>query len=147
MSKAQPLKDIGRFVERFVREVPGKMTGVTQHLQRRKEQAEEARKYEYQTFREKDLLEFSKTAGRMTEMGESDLEKAKPVAETVKVRERDPLDKSEKEMILGQQGRLKKEQEDRIRGLYKRSMGRLGEVKRARLRPGARKQSLITRKY
>jgi hypothetical protein len=83
----------------------------------------------------------------MTEMGESDLEKAKPVAETVKVRERDPLDKSQKEMILGQQGRLKKEQEDRIRGLYKRSMSRLGEVRRARLRPGSRKQSLITRKY
>jgi hypothetical protein len=131
----------------MVRNTIGKATGMTQHLKARRESAEEARKYEYQAFREDDLIEFSKTAGRMTEMGESDLEKAKPVAETVKIRERDPLSKTNKEFILDQHGRIKKEQEDRIRGLYKRSMGRLGEVRRSRLRPGARKQSLITRKY
>ena len=147
MSKAQPLKDMGQFFEGMVRNTVGKMTGVTQHLQRRKEQAEEARKYQYETFREKDIREFAKTAGRMTEMGEGDLEKAKPMAETVKVREQDPLSTQERTSILSSQGNLKKEQEDRIRGLYKKSMGRLGEVKRARMRPGARKQSLITRKY
>jgi len=35
----------------------------------------------------------------------------------------------------------------KIEGLYQKSTARMGEVTRGRLRPGARKQSMLTRKY
>ena len=158
MAKAQPLKDLGKFVESMVRDV-AHLTGIPQAEQASRERAaaydKKQRTAVYQKYKASDIEAFSKMAGQMTEKTESDLTAAKPVSYTEtkdvshagwkqrggQYREKRRLD------VEREYGEMAEQERGRIQGLYNKSMTRLGAVRRARQRPGARKQSLITRKY
>jgi len=167
MGKAQPLKDIGKFAESLVRDTVGSLTGIAQEDRRRREtyhsKQVQSRTAEYQIFDPAAIAAFSKMAGQLTEKTESELTAAKP--KVLKTSEymgtklqpwnnyggldggtADAAARSTRRYEL-QWGDKTEEERRKIQGLYNKSMTRLGAVKRARQRPGARKQSLITRKY
>jgi hypothetical protein len=142
---SQPVKDIGKFVESFVRDVPGKMVGFTQHDKGRREAKEESsRQVSWQQYKPKDIEAFAKTASQMTSMSESELGSARPDLISRHKRAEVPW---KKKSIQADYASMAASQKERIEGLYAKSMGRLGEVRRGKQRPGGRKQSLITRKY
>ena len=155
----KPLKDIGQFAESMVKDTVGNLTGMTQYYRRSKEEGEAYRKKQrtavYQKYDPSDIEAFAKMTGQLTEKTESELTAAKPVSYTEtkdvshagyslrggQYREKRRLD------VEREYGEMAEQERGRIQGLYNKSMTRLGAVKRARQRPGARKQSLITRKY
>ena len=155
----KPLKDIGQFAESMVKDTVGNLTGMTQYYRRSKEEGEAYRKKQrtavYQKYDPSDIEAFAKMTGQLTETTESELTAAKPVSYTEtkdvshagysqrggQYREKRRLD------VEREYGEMAEQERGRIQGLYNKSMTRLGAVKRARQRPGARKQSLITRKY
>jgi len=146
MSKSQPLKDIGKFVEGFVRDVPGKLVGYTQHMQARREAKEESsRAIGWEQYRPSDIEDFSKMAGKMTEKTGSELTAAQPKLVEKFERADVPWQRAEK---IQEKEDMTAGQRDRIQGLYKTSHARLGAIKQGRLRPGAKKQTVLTkRKY
>ena len=155
----KPLKDIGQFAESMVKDTVGNLTGMTQYYRRSKEEGEAYRKKQrtavYQKYDPSDIEAFAKMTGQLTEKTESELTAAKPVSYTEtkdvshagysqrggQYREKRRLD------VEREYGEMAEQERGRIQGLYNKSMTRLGAVRRARQRPGARKQSLITRKY
>ena len=155
----KPLKDIGQFAESMVKDTVGNLTGMTQYYRRSKEEGEAYRKKQrtavYQKYDPSDIEAFAKMTGQLTEKTESELTAAKPVSYTEtkdvshagysqrggQYREKRRLD------VEREFGEMAEQERGRIQGLYNKSMTRLGAVRRARQRPGARKQSLITRKY
>ena len=159
MSKAQPLKDLGKFAESLVRDTVGSLTGIAQYDKKTTEEGRAYRKKistaQYQKYKASDIEAFAKMAGQMTEKTESELTAAKPVSYTEtkdvshagysqrggQYREKRRLD------VEREYGEMAEQERGRIQGLYNKSMTRLGAVRRARQRPGASKQSLITRKY
>jgi len=144
-SPAKIIKDLGQFVEGFVRDVPGKMVGYTQHAKGRRESKEESsRQVSWQQYKPKDIEAFAKTANQMTSMSESELGSSRP--DLVSKRERAEVP-WKKKSIQADYASMAASQKERIEGLYAKSMGRLGEVRRGKQRPGGRKQSLITREY
>jgi len=155
----KPLKDIGQFAESMVKDTVGNLTGMTQYYRRSKEEAEAFRKKQrtavYQKYDPSAIEAFSKMAGQMTEKTESELTAAKPVSytETKDVSHpgysrRSGQYRTKRRLAVEREyAEMAEEEKGRIQGLYNKSMTRLGAVKRGRQRPGARKQSLITRKY
>ena len=152
MGKAQPLKDLGKFVESMVRDV-AHLTGIPQAEKASRERAaaydKKQRTAVYQIYKASDIEAFSKMAGQMTEKTESELTAAKPVShtETQRVQTTGQGTLHRKLEVEREYGEMAEQERGRIQGLYNKSMTRLGAVRRARQRPGARKQSLITRKY
>tara|TARA_Y100001938_G_C7759089_1_gene267684 strand:- start:1 stop:498 length:498 start_codon:yes stop_codon:yes gene_type:complete len=165
MGKAKPLKDIGQFFEGMVRDTVGNLIGHTQHERRIREQMKAKDKRErtatFQKYRASDIEAFAKIGGQMTEKTEAELKAAKPVTytETKDInaeyqRDWDASGGKLKETRMGRRLAVEREyaemadqEKSRIQGLYNKSMTRLGAIRQSRLRPGARKQSLITRKY
>ena len=152
MGKAQPLKDLGKFAESLVRDV-AHLTGIPQAAKASRERAaaydKKQRTAVYQKYKASDIEAFSKMAGQMTEKTESELTAAKPVShtETQRVQTTGQGTLHRKLEVEREYGEMAEQERGRIQGLYNKSMTRLGAVRRARQRPGARKQSLITRKY
>ena len=152
MGKAQPLKDLGKFAESLVRDTVGNMTGLNQHDRQGREMLasknKERRTASYQRYAPSAIESFARMGSALTSKTESDLEAAKPksyaVSEYLGKGNRTSLTK---EGVEASWATKTEEEHSKIQGLYNKSMTRLGEVKRARQRPGARKQSLITRKY
>ncbi len=153
MGKAQPLKDLGKFAESLVRDTVGSITGIAQYDKKTREEGRAYRKKistaQYQKYKASDIEAFAKMAGQMTEKTESELTAAKPVShtETQRVQTTGQGTLHRKLEVEREYGEMAEQERGRIQGLYNKSMTRLGAVRRARQRPGARKQSLITRKY
>tara|TARA_R100000655_G_scaffold105684_1_gene154144 strand:- start:4035 stop:4514 length:480 start_codon:yes stop_codon:yes gene_type:complete len=159
MSKAQPLKDMGQFFEGMVRNTVGKMTGIAQSEQASRERQAASQKKQgtavYQKYKAADIEAFSKMGGQLTEKTEAELSEAKPVSytETKDVRHKGWMQRGGqyreklRKDVEQEYNEMAQGQRDRIQGLYNKSMTRLGAIRQSRLRPGARKQSLITRKY
>ena len=155
----KPLKDIGQFAESLVKDTVGNLTGMTQAWRASDERGEAFRKKQrtavYQKYDPSDIEAFAKMTGQLTEKTESELTAAKPVSytETKDVshagwKQRGGQYKEKRRLDVEREyGEMAEQERGRIQGLYNKSMTRLGAVKRARQRPGARKQSLITRKY
>jgi len=140
MGKGDPIKAITNFVGSMIHDVgheAGKLIGVTQAQQRGNDEAREATASWAHKYKASDIEAFSKLGSQLTTMTQAELEEAKPKADTSKG--------------YGAAGTtaasLGKAQMKRIEGLYQKSTARMGEVTRGRLRPGVRKQSMLTRKY
>ena len=168
MGKAQPLKDIGQFFEGMVRDTVGNLTGATQRMRQSKElyhhRQVQSRTAEYQKFDPASIEAFAQMGSELTGKTKAELEAAKPKA--FKTKEYMGTKLQPWNNYGGLQGGTadaaaistkryeqewaqKTEQEKRkIEGLYKTSHARLGAIEQGRLRPGARKQTVLTkRKY
>ena len=122
----------------------GKLLGITQSQQRANEERAEAKKADYMKYDPDAIEKFAKMGSVLTGVSSEELEAAKPVAMSMSEKLQNPGAAASREAKYAS---LTKEQSKRIEGLYKGSMGRVEEIKRGRQKPGARKQSLITRKY
>jgi uncharacterized protein YjbJ (UPF0337 family) len=160
MGKSQPLKDIGQFLEGSVRNTVGKLTGIAQYEQAGRERQAEWNKSQktavYQKYKASDIEAFAQMGSELTGKTKAELEAAKPVSHTetkdvshkgwqgrggqYKKKLREGVEQEYADMAAGQR--------DRIQGLYKTSHARLGAIEQGRLRPGAKKQTVLTkRKY
>lgn len=157
MGKAQPLKDIAQFGESLVRNTVGKLTGVAQAEKGFRERTAEKRKKSrtaiYERFDPADIEAFAQMGSELTGKTKAELEAAKPKAFVEKqyVSEGAPgsdrTQRRRKELEASWAERTGEER-SRIQGLYKGSQARLGAIEQGRLRPGARKQTVLTkRKY
>tara|TARA_R110002073_G_scaffold26443_1_gene86668 strand:+ start:2016 stop:2474 length:459 start_codon:yes stop_codon:yes gene_type:complete len=115
----------------------GKLLGITQAQQRSKDEAKEATASMAHRYKASDIEAFSKLGSQLTTMTQAELDEAKPKATTSK----GYGDAGASAASMGVAEKKK------IEGLYQKSTARMGEVTRGRLRPGARKQSMLTRKY
>ena len=122
----------------------GKLIGETQRQQRKHDDYATASRAQYKKYDPDAIEKFAKMGSILTGVSSEELEAAKPVAYSRDDKVANPQDAASLE---ARYANLTKEQSKRIEGLYKGSMGRVEEIRRGRQRPGARKQSLITRKY
>lgn len=135
--KTQNLFDaIGGWISGMAHE-GGELIGVTQMQQRAKDEAKEATASWAHRYKASDIEAFSKLGSQLTTMTQAELDRAKPKAITSK----GYGDAGASAASLGVAEKKK------IEGLYQKSTARMSEVMRGRSRPGARKQSLMTRKY
>ena len=122
----------------------GKLLGITQAQQRKKDDYATASRAQYMKYDPDAIEKFAKMGSILTGVSAEELEAAKPVAMSMDEQLANPQSAAS---LRAKYANLTKEQSKRIEGLYKGSMGRLEEIRRGQQRPGARKQSLITRKY
>ena len=120
----------------------GKLIGVTQAQQRKKDLFQTGRVADYQKFDPKDIEAFAKMETELTGKTRAELEAAKPVAMSEKATLADPGAARSRE---AQYASMTASQRERIQGLYKGSQARLGAIERGRLRPG-RKQTVLTKR-
>lgn len=120
----------------------GKLIGVTQAQQRKKDLFQTGRVADYQKFDPKDIEAFAKMETELTGKTRAELEAAKPVAMSEKATLADPGAARSRE---AQYASMTASQRERIEGLYKGSQARLGAIERGRLRPG-RKQTVLTKR-
>jgi len=120
----------------------GKLIGVTQAQQRKKDLFQTGRVADYQKFDPKDIEAFAKMETELTGKTRAELEAAKPVAMSEKAKLSDPGAARSRE---AQYASMTASQRERIQGLYKGSQARLGAIERGRLRPG-RKQTVLTKR-
>ena len=135
-----PVKLVTDFVGSMIHDVGdegGKLLGITQAQQRAKDEAREATASMAHRYKASDIEAFAKLGSQLTTMTQAELEEAKPKAATSK----GYGDAGKASASLGVA------EWKRIEGLYRKSTTRMGEVTRGRLRPGVRKQSMLTRKY
>ena len=148
MTKAQPLKDMGKFFEGMVRETVGNLTGLNQHMRGARENLaakdRERRTARYETFDPADIERFAAIGGELTGKTRAELEAARPKSFAAseylgmnKLRKREDVEAS----YAGKT----EEERSRIQGLYKAGQARLGAIERGRLRPG-RKQTVLTKR-
>ena len=120
----------------------GKLIGVTQAQQRKRDLFQTGRVADYQKFDPKDIEAFAKMETELTGKTRAELEAAKPVAMSEKAKLSDPGAARSRE---AQYASMTASQRERIQGLYKGSQARLGAIERGRLRPG-RKQTVLTKR-
>ena len=120
----------------------GKLIGVTQAQQRKKDLFQTGRVADYQKFDPKDIEAFAKMETELTGKTRAELEAAKPVAMSEKATLADPGAARSRE---AEYASMTASQRKRIEGLYKGSQARLGAIERGRLRPG-RKQTVLTKR-
>ena len=120
----------------------GKIIGVTQAQQRKRDLFQTGRVADYQKFDPKDIEAFAKMETELTGKTRAELEAAKPVAMSEKATLADPGAARSRE---AQYASMTASQRERIEGLYKGSQARLGAIERGRLRPG-RKQTVLTKR-
>ena len=133
---AKMIKDVGH--------EGGKLLGITQAQQRKRDDYATASRAQYMKYDPDAIEKFAKMGSILTGVSSDELESAKPVAYSRDDKLANPQDAAS---VEAKYASMTKEQSKRIEGLYKGSMGRVEEIRRGRQRPGARKQSLITRKY
>ena len=151
MSKAQPLKDMGKFFEGMVRDTVGNLTGFTQFDRAGRENLaakdRERRTARYETFDPTDIERFAAIGGELTGKTRAELEAARPksfmASEYLGMSKSDRLRKRE-DVEASYAGKTEEER-SRIQGLYKAGQARLGAIERGRLRPG-RKQTVLTKR-
>lgn len=131
---ASMIKDVG--------EEGGKLFGITQAQQRKKDLFQTGRVADYQKFDPKDIEAFAKMGTELTGKTRAELEAAKPVAMSEKATLADPGAARSRE---AQYASMTASQRERIEGLYKAGQARLGAIERGRLRPG-RKQTVLTKR-
>ena len=157
MGSAKPLKQVGQFFEGMVRDTVGSLTGIAQAERGFRERAAASRKKTrtaiYERFDPADIEAFAQMGSELTGKTKAELEAAKPKAFTEKTRVApDSVDATQamqrrKELEASWAERTGEER-SRIQGLYKTGQARLGAIEQGRLRPGARKQTVLTkRKY
>jgi hypothetical protein len=122
----------------------GKLLGITQAQQRKHDDYKTASHASYKKYDPDAIEKFARMGSILTGVSAEELEAAKPVAMSMDEQLANPQSAAS---LRAKYANMTKEQSKRIEGLYKGSMGRLEEIKRGQQRPGARKQSLITRKY
>ena len=120
----------------------GKLIGVTQAQQRKKDDFQTGRVADYQKFDPKDIEAFAKMETELTGKTRAEVEAAKPVAMSEKATLANPGAARSRE---AQYASMTASQRERIQGLYKGSQARLGAIERGRLRPG-RKQTVLTKR-
>tara|TARA_R100000773_G_C4213718_1_gene112726 strand:+ start:535 stop:990 length:456 start_codon:yes stop_codon:yes gene_type:complete len=120
----------------------GKLIGVTQAQQRKRDLFQTGRVADYQKFDPKDIEAFAKMGTELTGKTRAELEAAKPVAMSEKATLADPGAARSRE---AEYASMTASQRERIEGLYKGSQARLGAIERGRLRPG-RKQTVLTKR-
>tara|TARA_R100000664_G_scaffold5434_1_gene10316 strand:- start:2591 stop:3046 length:456 start_codon:yes stop_codon:yes gene_type:complete len=141
----QVLNPTTGFVAKMIKDVGhegGKLIGVTQAQQRKKDYFQTGRVADYQKFDPKDIEAFAKMETELTGKTRAELEAAKPVAMSEKATLADPGAARSRE---AQYASMTASQRERIEGLYKGSQARLGAIERGRLRPG-RKQTVLTKR-
>ena len=135
------------FVAKMIKDVGhegGKLFGITQAQQRKKDLFETGRVAEYQRFDPKDIEAFAKMGTELTGKTKAELEAAKPVTMTEKAKLSDPGAARSRE---AQYASMTASERERIEGLYRGSQTRLGAIQQGRLRPGRRQTVLTKRKY
>ena len=120
----------------------GKLIGVTQAQQRKRDLFQTGRVADYQKFDPKDIEAFAKMGTELTGKTRAELEAAKPVDMSEKATLSDPGAARSRE---AEYASMTASQRERIEGLYKGSQARLGAIERGRLRPG-RKQTVLTKR-
>ena len=120
----------------------GKLLGITQAQQRKRDDFQTGRVADYQKFDPKDIEAFAKMETELTGKTRAELEAAKPVAMSEKATLADPGAARSRE---AEYASMTASQRKRIEGLYKGSQARLGAIERGRLRPG-RKQTVLTKR-
>ena len=120
----------------------GKLIGVTQAQQRKRDDFQTGRVADYQKFDPKDIEAFAKMETELTGKTRAEVEAAKPVAMSEKATLANPGAARSRE---AQYASMTASQRERIQGLYKGSQARLGAIERGRLRPG-RKQTVLTKR-
>ena len=120
----------------------GKLLGITQAQQRKRDDFQTGRVADYQKFDPKDIEAFAKMGTELTGKTRAELEAAKPVAMSEKATLADPGAARSRE---AEYASMTASQRKRIEGLYKGSQARLGAIERGRLRPG-RKQTVLTKR-
>ena len=120
----------------------GKLLGITQAQQRKRDDFQTGRVADYQKFDPKDIEAFAKMETELTGKTRAELEAAKPVAMSEKATLADPGAARSRE---AEYASMTASQRKRIEGLYKGSQARLGDIERGRLRPG-RKQTVLTKR-
>ena len=141
----QVLNPTTGFVAKMIKDVGhegGKLIGVAQAQQRKKDYFQTGRVADYQKFDPKDIEAFAKMETELTGKTRAELEAAKPVAMSEKATLADPGAARSRE---AQYASMTASQRERIEGLYKGSQARLGAIERGRLRPG-RKQTVLTKR-
>ena len=141
----QVLNPTTGFVAKMIKDVGhegGKLIGVTQAQQRKKDYFQTGRVADYQKFDPKDIEAFAKMETELTGKTRAELEAAKPVAMSEKATLADPGAARSRE---AQYASMTASQRERIEGLYKAGQARLGAIERGRLRPG-RKQTVLTKR-
>tara|TARA_Y100000004_G_scaffold197257_1_gene270721 strand:+ start:1917 stop:2372 length:456 start_codon:yes stop_codon:yes gene_type:complete len=141
----QVLNPTTGFVAKMIKDVGhegGKLIGVTQAQQRKKDYFQTGRVADYQKFDPKDIEAFAKMGTELTGKTRAELEAAKPVAMSEKATLANPGAARSRE---AEYASMTASQRKRIEGLYKGSQARLGDIERGRLRPG-RKQTVLTKR-